>query len=646
MGYPIFHSQYTAAQIEAAIGKGPRINTAGYWEVWNVSTGAYESTGVGAGVTPPTVVTQVSQMTNHGYIYIYNGTETGYQAGYWYYWSGSAWTAGGAYQVAATDPTLTVAGAAADAKATGDAVDELKSAVNDHTNRWSLVDRHAFTWEEGVIVATTGENSPSTYSIRTPSYLQYPVGTEIIFRGAVETDNHVPYIAYIYEYDANNVFKKRSTLYTNGKYYIVKTEYPKIRYAYLHASSTGTTVSVAEGSLFEVRNLTTAQEMIMSLAQNSWIFGNIVDQNTLAVDYYISKVDHAITPAFYPGQGWVVSDYIPVDGFDISSVNGVTAASSVAYGYNVYNANRSYIRSGSFGDDYYHYTAGDAFVRLCFRLTGGNIAVANYGSVALSTGDLLDDIAGIKDDIANIEIAVDEKTLFVARNQYVEKLIDKVLMIGDSTTRGLVSDYPYLRKNNGRWSSAAYLHKMNGWEIQNDGQNSWVAKDWITNAYTPGSYGDFQLATVEFGYNDGTIPNTIGTDVAPFDDYNDYADTPCGNYCKLIAILQAENPYMIIMPIIQAHINYTTKNTIIAICEYFGINYIDLTVTDLNDSRYHGYYSAQDQSSGTLDVVHFNILGYSRKADCIRYFALANIANNLTISVQTISQQQSAQYES
>jgi predicted MPP superfamily phosphohydrolase len=52
--------------------------------------------------------------------------------GKWYYWNGSAWTAGGVYQATAleTDKTLTVSDAAADAKVTGDKVGELKSAFN------------------------------------------------------------------------------------------------------------------------------------------------------------------------------------------------------------------------------------------------------------------------------------------------------------------------------------------------------------------------------------------------------------------------------------------------------------------------------------------------------------------------------------
>lgn len=172
MGYPIYHSQYTAAQIEAAIGKGPRVNASGYWEVWNISTGAYESTSVGAGVQPPTVVTQVSQMTNHGYVYIYNGSESGYQAGYWYYWNGSAWTAGGAYQVAATDKTLAVSDAAADAKVTGDKIGELKSAlmeygVVDYIKQYGTftsrtINKVTFTWNASNTVCSVVSDGASS----------------------------------------------------------------------------------------------------------------------------------------------------------------------------------------------------------------------------------------------------------------------------------------------------------------------------------------------------------------------------------------------------------------------------------------------------------------------------------------------------
>ena len=80
----------------------------------------------------PTAVLTAAEMTDHGKIYVYAGTETGYVAGDWYYWNGSAWADGGVYNATAlvTDPTLSIAGRAADAEATGDAVADLKSALN------------------------------------------------------------------------------------------------------------------------------------------------------------------------------------------------------------------------------------------------------------------------------------------------------------------------------------------------------------------------------------------------------------------------------------------------------------------------------------------------------------------------------------
>lgn len=75
------------------------------------------------------VAPTVASMTDKEQIYVYTGTEEGYTFGNWYYWDGTAWTSGGAYNAIEvnTDGTLTEEGAPADAKATGLRIDSLKS---------------------------------------------------------------------------------------------------------------------------------------------------------------------------------------------------------------------------------------------------------------------------------------------------------------------------------------------------------------------------------------------------------------------------------------------------------------------------------------------------------------------------------------
>lgn len=73
----------------------------------------------------PLTASTSSAMTDTSRIYVYTGTTGGgFTNGHWYYYNGSAWTDGGIYNSVAvqTDPTLTLEGIPADAKATGDRI--------------------------------------------------------------------------------------------------------------------------------------------------------------------------------------------------------------------------------------------------------------------------------------------------------------------------------------------------------------------------------------------------------------------------------------------------------------------------------------------------------------------------------------------
>ena len=91
-----------------------------------------------AAVGSPLTAATTSAMTDTSKIYVYTGTTTTvssvtFTAGNWYYHDGTKWQLGGVYNETAleTDTTLTVSGAAADAKVTGDKVTELKNALDE-----------------------------------------------------------------------------------------------------------------------------------------------------------------------------------------------------------------------------------------------------------------------------------------------------------------------------------------------------------------------------------------------------------------------------------------------------------------------------------------------------------------------------------
>ena len=85
----------------------------------------------------PSVAKNAVDMVDRTSIYIYAGSETGYTKGHWYYYDGSTWADGGAYNTAVitTDNTLLVEGEPADAKATGTIVFKAQNDIVDLDER-------------------------------------------------------------------------------------------------------------------------------------------------------------------------------------------------------------------------------------------------------------------------------------------------------------------------------------------------------------------------------------------------------------------------------------------------------------------------------------------------------------------------------
>lgn len=82
----------------------------------------------------PYIATTVAGMTDKTRVYVYQGSESGYTSGNWYYWNGSAWTSGGIYNSAAvnTDKTLTQSDKPADSAIVGKEIGSLKESLSNN----------------------------------------------------------------------------------------------------------------------------------------------------------------------------------------------------------------------------------------------------------------------------------------------------------------------------------------------------------------------------------------------------------------------------------------------------------------------------------------------------------------------------------
>jgi hypothetical protein len=107
----------------------------------------------------PYIATTVAGMTDKTRVYVYQGSESGYTSGNWYYWNGSAWTSGGTYNSAAvnTDKTLTQSDKPADSAIVGKEIGSLKESLGDIESKFEI-ETEAFVNKCSIIRNNTPNN--------------------------------------------------------------------------------------------------------------------------------------------------------------------------------------------------------------------------------------------------------------------------------------------------------------------------------------------------------------------------------------------------------------------------------------------------------------------------------------------------------
>jgi len=147
-----------------------------------------------------TAASTAAAMTDTSKIYVYTGSETGYTNGNWYYYDGSAWVSGGAFNAAGCDDALSDTSTnAVQNKVVNGAIDDLKSSLNSTVFVVGTT-KSPIVWEQGNINGSGGGTQANSKRIRTNAfekgdiYSIAPLGSYRLELAAYDTQNNNAYL--------------------------------------------------------------------------------------------------------------------------------------------------------------------------------------------------------------------------------------------------------------------------------------------------------------------------------------------------------------------------------------------------------------------------------------------------------------------
>lgn len=216
---------------------------------------------------------------------------------------------------------------------------------------------------------------------------------------------------------------------------------------------------------------------------------------------------------------------------------------------------------------------------------------------------------------AYLDNSVTSGTIIDRLEPRYEYYLQNVLCIGDSLTES------YWHGNgNPPHTDVSYpqfLAKFTGATVTNAGKSGYSASNWYTeysDSYTYSQYKDF---IIWLGTNNG-LTDTLSTDVTPYTNYNDFAETETGYYCKIISkIISQKNTARIYLGTVWASNGDVdvTNNVIHQIAALYPMNVVGVAeftgefshdgATPTNHTWLHPYDGLHFGTGGNLVVAEY-----------------------------------------
>lgn len=180
--------------------------------------------------------------------------------------------------------------------------------------------------------------------------------------------------------------------------------------------------------------------------------------------------------------------------------------------------------------------------------------------------------------------------------EFCRHIFNSAICIGDSITQGWRTTGVFLNE-----SYPAYLAKITGWTVMNAGQGGQTPIGWMANQFASHDYTNYDVAVICLGQNQG-LTDTIDADTTS-GDYNTYANTNTGQYCRIIEAIRAVNPEIKMMLLSRKDNGVdTTWNVVYKIGLKYDIpvvSFVTNGIDDLTKTEYHPH----------SDTVHFGTIG-------------------------------------